>query len=136
LEDLDAFAGNIATRHADDNNPKSRPLTIVTASVDEIQLWNTLHPDRDLKMEGSVTYVGKSSMEVEIKVSQISEEISTIALDAIFTFVARDSNGKAAQGFRSMLKRILIFFVVNPLLPQTEQEIQRFQLGEENKRKR
>ena len=52
LEDLDAMAGNVAFKHADDNNPTTRPLTIVTASVDRIQLIHQLFPDRDLIMKG------------------------------------------------------------------------------------
>lgn len=43
---------NTHFRHADDNNPKTRPLTIVTASVDRIQLLHQLYPDRDLTMRG------------------------------------------------------------------------------------
>ena len=64
LEDLDATAGNIAHSHADDNNPGTRPLNIVTASVDRIDLLDKMSPDRDMVLRGGVTYVGKSSMEV------------------------------------------------------------------------
>lgn len=52
LEDLDAMAGNISYKHADDNNPNTRPLSIVTASVDSIDLLNELIPNRDLLMKG------------------------------------------------------------------------------------
>jgi hypothetical protein len=35
-----------APRHCDDNDPDSQPYTIVTASVDHINLLQKLHPDR------------------------------------------------------------------------------------------
>jgi hypothetical protein len=43
----------LAYLHAEDNNPLTRPLTIVTASVDRIDLLNKLHADRDVKMQGT-----------------------------------------------------------------------------------
>lgn len=73
LEDLDACAGtqpkksipratavltqnvgNVAHAHADDCNPNTRPLTIVTASVDRIDLLDKLLPDRDMRMTGKI----------------------------------------------------------------------------------
>jgi acyl-coenzyme A thioesterase 9 len=36
LLQLDALAGTIAFKHCDDNNPRSRPLLIVTASIDRV----------------------------------------------------------------------------------------------------
>jgi acyl-coenzyme A thioesterase 9 len=38
----DALAGTIAYKHCDDGNPSTRPLTIVTASVDRIDLLDKL----------------------------------------------------------------------------------------------
>ena len=46
LEDLDAMAGTVAFRHADDADDNTRPLTIVTASVDRIDLINRLLPEK------------------------------------------------------------------------------------------
>jgi acyl-coenzyme A thioesterase 9 len=51
LEDLDAFAAECAYVHADGFDPQ-RPVTIVTASCDRIDLLSKLHSDRDLIMEG------------------------------------------------------------------------------------
>jgi len=66
LEDLDAFAGNLAFCHADDNNPMTRLPTIVTASVDKLDLIpRNIDPNMDLKLSGGVTSVGNSSMEVK-----------------------------------------------------------------------
>jgi acyl-coenzyme A thioesterase 9 len=38
FEDLDAMAGNIAHTHCDDNDPLTPPLSLVTASADNITL--------------------------------------------------------------------------------------------------
>jgi len=124
LEDLDACAGNIAFKHADDGNPKTRPLTIVTASVDHISLLHKLHADRDMKMEGAISYVGKSSMEVRLKVS-FKEPTSQNSYEpyilATFTMVAT-FDGKASP--------------VNRIVPETEDEKALFLLGERNQRMR
>lgn len=56
------MAGAISYKHCDNGKPDSAPLTIVTASVDRIDLlkpWNI----RDLRLSGHITYVGYSSME-------------------------------------------------------------------------
>jgi len=54
LEDLDAMAGSIAFKHADDENPHTRPLLLVTASVDEIELKQKMSLDRDIVLRGQV----------------------------------------------------------------------------------
>lgn len=64
LEDLDALAGAISYKHMD-TFVNSAPLTVVTASVDRMELLmpNTVE---DFKLSGHVAYVGKSSMEGKI----------------------------------------------------------------------
>lgn len=64
LEDLDALAGAISYKHMD-TFVDSPPLTVVTASVDRMELLmpNTVE---DFKLSGHVAYVGKSSMEGKI----------------------------------------------------------------------
>lgn len=61
LEDLDALAGAISYKHTD-TFVASPPLTVVTASVDRMELLmpNTVE---DFKLSGHVAHVGKSSME-------------------------------------------------------------------------
>ncbi|GBG77596.1 hypothetical protein CBR_g24043 [Chara braunii] len=73
LEDLDALAGSIAYVHCTDDDVSTRPLLIVTASVDKISLKNHLLLDRDMKIEGQVTWVGRSSIEIRVKVMQRQE---------------------------------------------------------------
>ncbi|EXB61150.1 hypothetical protein L484_007416 [Morus notabilis] len=113
LEDLDALAGTISVKHCSDDEFTTRPLLLVTASVDKIVLKKPISVDLDLKIIGSVIWVGRSSIEIQLEVTQSSKEGSNasdaVALTANFIFVARDSKtGKAAP--------------VNHLSPQTEQE--------------
>ncbi|GJJ77586.1 acyl-coenzyme A thioesterase 9 [Entomortierella parvispora] len=123
MEDLDALAGAISYKHADDGRANSSPLTIVTASVDRIDFLKPFGVS-DLRLSGHVTYVGYSSMEVFMKMEEMSAEGPSKHGDTIlvarFTMVARDAlTGKAAQ--------------VNPLLLQNDTEKKLFQMGEEHK---
>ncbi|CAL9057869.1 unnamed protein product [Musa banksii] len=115
LEDLDALAGTISVKHCSDDDSTTRPLLLVTASVDKMVLKKPLRVDTDLKIAGAVTWAGRSSIEIQIEVTQThqqadnSESSDPSALTATFIFVARDSKtGKSAP--------------VNRLLPETEQE--------------
>lgn len=113
LEDLDALAGTTAFKHCADEDSTTRPLILVTASVDKMVLKKPIHLDTDLKVSGAVTWVGRSSLEIQMMITQPPEgETETgdsVALTANFMFVARDSiTGKSAP--------------INRLVPQTEQE--------------
>ncbi|KAF9352743.1 hypothetical protein BGX34_012003 [Mortierella sp. NVP85] len=126
MEDLDALAGAIAYKHADDGKPNSMPLTIVTASVDRID-WLKPLDVCDLRLSGHVTYVGYSSMEIFMKMEELSADKpgqhGDTILIARFTMVARDAlTGKAAQ--------------VNPMLLKNDTEKKLFQMGDEQKSKK
>ncbi|OMO59185.1 Thioesterase superfamily [Corchorus olitorius] len=113
LEDLDALAGTISVKHCSDDDSTTRPLLLVTASVDKIVLKKPISVDIDLKIVGDVIWVGRSSIEIQLEVIQFTKEDSdssnSVALQANFIFVARDSKtGKAAP--------------VNRLSPETENE--------------
>ncbi|GAB4830378.1 Acyl-coenzyme A thioesterase 2, chloroplastic [Ancistrocladus abbreviatus] len=113
LEDLDALAGTISVKHCSDDDCTTRPLLLVTASVDKIVLRKPIRVDTDLTIAGSVIWVGRSSIEIQLEVTQATEGSSpasdSVALTANFIFVARDSHtGKAAP--------------VNRLSPESEQE--------------
>lgn len=114
LEDLDALAGTISVKHCSDDDCTTRPLLLVTASVDKLVLKKPISVDVDLKIVGAVIWVGRSSIEIQLDVTQSTDESSDysekdIALTANFIFVARDSKtGKASP--------------VNRLSPQTERE--------------
>ncbi|XWS75970.1 hypothetical protein CRYUN_Cryun01aG0137000 [Craigia yunnanensis] len=113
LEDLDALAGTISVKHCSDDDSTTRPLLLVTASVDKIVLKKPISVDINLKIVGSVIWVGRSSIEIQLEVLHSTKEDSdvsdSVALTANFIFVARDSKtGKAAP--------------VNRLSPETEHE--------------
>lgn len=61
--DLDALAGAIAYKHIDNGDPDAPPVTVVTASVDRLDLFLPEAGIEDYKLSGHVTYVGSSSME-------------------------------------------------------------------------
>lgn len=122
LEDLDALAGTIAVKHCSNNDSTTRPLLLVTASVDKMVLKKPLRVDTDLKIAGAVSWVGRSSIELRMQITQSDQDGNStasdcIALTANFTFVARDSKtGKSAAA--------------NRLSPETDTEKKLFEEGE------
>ncbi|KAL5583544.1 hypothetical protein UlMin_015986 [Ulmus minor] len=115
LEDLDALAGTIAFKHCCNDDGTTRPLLLVTASVDKMVLKKPISVDIDLSIVGAVTWVGRSSMEIQLEVIQLknenlnSSDSDSDSLVANLTFVARDSRtGKSA--------------LVNQISPETERE--------------
>ncbi|KAL7152086.1 hypothetical protein ABFS83_04G074500 [Erythranthe nasuta] len=113
LEDLDALAGTISVKHCSDDDSTTRPLYLVTASVDRMVLKKPISVDVDLHISGAVTWVGRSSIEIQLDITQPatgeSAVTESVALTATFIFVARDyKTGKAAP--------------VNRLSPETERE--------------
>ncbi|KAA8550509.1 hypothetical protein F0562_002193 [Nyssa sinensis] len=127
LEDLDALAGTISVKHCSDDDSMTRPLLLVTASVDKMVLKKPISVDVDLKMVGEVIWVGQSSIEIQLEVIQSTNESSdtskSIALTANFIFVARDSKTRKAAP-------------VNRLLPETEQEKLLYEEAEERNKLR
>lgn len=73
LEDLDALAGAIAYKHIDNGDPTAPPVTVVTASVDRLDLFLPEAGIENYKLSGHVSYVGSSSMEIFIKAETIPE---------------------------------------------------------------
>lgn len=70
LEDLDALAGTIAYKHCCNEDGTTRPLLLVTASVDKMVLKKPIRVDIDLNIVGAVVWVGNSSMEIQLQVTQ------------------------------------------------------------------
>lgn len=121
LEDLDALAGTISVKHCTDDDSMTRPLLLVTASVDKMVLKKPISVDIDLKMAGAVIWVGRSSIEIQLEVTQPADgkfdAAESVALTANFIFVARDyKTGKAA--------------LVNRLSPETEKEKMLYEAAE------
>ncbi|KGG52178.1 acyl-thioester [Mitosporidium daphniae] len=95
IEDIDALAGSIAYKHALEPLPQSPgnddaakhetllPITIVTASVDRIDLQQRLDIHEDLRLSGS-------SMDVLIVIDKkVNSTTWSPAASALFTMVAR-----------------------------------------------
>uniref|UniRef100_A0A8C7NCD5 Acyl-CoA thioesterase 9 n=1 Tax=Oncorhynchus kisutch TaxID=8019 RepID=A0A8C7NCD5_ONCKI len=82
-----------------------------------------IHPDCDIKFTGHVTWVGKTSIEAKMHMSQYHGGAYTPVLDATFVMVARDPENKRAA-------------FVNPLKPEGIEEEKLFHQGEINKTRR
>lgn len=99
---IDDIAAIAAMRHARNN--------IVTASTDSVDFLYPVYEGNSVCLEAFVTYTGKSSMEVFVKV--ISEELLTgkrqICAMSFLTMVAIDKDGKPTE--------------VPEVIPQTEEE--------------
>ena len=57
-------------QHCCNDDGTTRPLLLVTASVDKMVLKKPIQVDSDLKIVGAVTWVGRSSMEIQLEVTQ------------------------------------------------------------------
>uniref|UniRef100_A0A8C7LB76 Acyl-CoA thioesterase 9 n=1 Tax=Oncorhynchus kisutch TaxID=8019 RepID=A0A8C7LB76_ONCKI len=133
LEDLDSLAVLICYSHTHNKTLQRSPLSIVTALVDKIgmkpsspgttsgcTLW-LISPVCDFT--GHVTWVGKTSIEAKMHMSQYHGGAYTPVLDATFVMVARDPENKRAA-------------FVNPLKPEGIEEEKLFHQGEINKTRR
>eukprot|EP01034_Spumella_vulgaris_P037816 gene37816-46659_t len=96
FEILDGLAGDVSYRHC---GGRQDDLTIVTASVDGMKASSLIDIKNDLKLQGYLTYVGKSSMEVSIDIITIPPEGPPIVAGNIqFIMVARsDKHGTARR---------------------------------------
>ncbi|TRY58833.1 hypothetical protein DNTS_022339 [Danionella cerebrum] len=124
LEDLDSLAVLICYSHTWNKELQRSPLSIVTALVDKIDMRkNIIYPDCDIKFTGHVTWVGKTSIEAKMHMSQYHDGAYSDVLDATFVMVARDPENKRAA-------------FINPLIPEGAEEEAIFQQGEINKTRR
>ncbi len=88
LEVLDELAGEIAVAYARPGRPRQR---IVTAALDEIVVRHVADVARDVRCLARINHVGRSSMEVGIRVESLGEP-SHLA-SCYFTMVAREGEG-------------------------------------------
>lgn len=88
MSDADQIASISASRHCRSES--------VTASTDSVDFLHPIRPTDSVCFESFVTWTGRSSMEVFVKI--ISENLKTgerkIAATAFLTFVALDENKK------------------------------------------
>ncbi|XP_038066787.1 acyl-coenzyme A thioesterase 9, mitochondrial-like [Patiria miniata] len=123
MEDLDTFAVWISYQHNRDyTEANSTPLVIVTALVDRIDLHEVeIQYDKDIKMCGNVTWAGKTSMEVTMRLHQKQDDVNWKKLiGARFLMVARDPDNKRAA-------------YVHPLRAETPEEESIIARGQQNK---
>ena len=86
LKQVDTCGGVVAARHARAN--------VVTASIDRVDFHNPCYVGNLLVLKGSLNHVGRSSMEIGVRVEAenvITGERKHIA-SAYLTFVALDAN--------------------------------------------
>lgn len=57
-------------QHCSSGNGNARSMILVTASVDRIIMKRPIRVDADLSIVGAVTWVGRSSMEMQLQVIQ------------------------------------------------------------------
>ena len=118
LEDLDLIAGEVAYKHTEG---WERGMTIVTAACDRIDLLGELCSDRDLQLLSSINWVGRSSLEVGVRISSKEGKSWVRVARAYFIMVAR-REGKAEP--------------VNSLEPVSKNEQRRFKQGEQRQQER
>jgi len=127
LEDLDTMAVHIAYKHNSPQLIKSinvHPLAIVTAAVDRIEVAIP-HMDmsRNVRLSGYASNVGKSSMEVTLKIDQDNNGTWEHVLHALFVMVARDPRTKKSAR-------------MNPLIATNEEDKAIIQKGDLNRQRR
>lgn len=88
---LDEVAGVVAMRHAETHR-------VVTAAVDNLQFKQAIYEGDVLVIRGYVTYVGNSSMEVEIDTyTELPDGMRKTVNRAFFVMVAVDEEQKPTQ---------------------------------------
>lgn len=93
LEELDKLAEDVALNYVHQFEPEAR---IVTAAVDDIALHVPADIKKDVYLRARINYVGRTSMEVGIRVDQDKEAEHSLAA-CYFTMVARIGEGDEAE---------------------------------------
>ncbi|EJF60136.1 Thioesterase/thiol ester dehydrase-isomerase [Dichomitus squalens] len=128
MEHLDSLSGSIAYKHV--LGPKVPALPpdagfyIVTASVERLDMLASLYPVRDMRLSGQIIHTGKSSMEVAVRMEALEKDgrEQTIMVGR-FCMVCRDGRTHRSRP-------------VNPLLLDTEEDRQLYNIGEVHRRRR
>lgn len=113
---MDTASAVSAIRHARSN--------CVTVSVDRVDFREPIHLGDLVIMKCSVNYVGRTSMEVGVRVEaeNLQTGVRRHTNSCYLTFVAIDRNGRPIG--------------VPPLLPETEEEKRRFEAAKDRRRRR
>ncbi|HMI56116.1 MAG TPA: hotdog domain-containing protein [Gemmatimonadaceae bacterium] len=116
LSMMDTTAAVSAIRHA--------RLACVTVSVDRVDFREPIHVGDLVVMKSSVNYVGRTSMEIGVRVEteNLLTGVRRHTNSCYLTFVAVDRNGKPVP--------------VPPLMPETTEEIRRYEAAKERRARR
>ena len=116
LSMMDRTAAVAAFRHS--------RMNVVTASIDRVDFREPIHVGDLVVMKASVNFVGRTSMEVGVRVE--AEELLTgrrrHTNSCYLTFVAVDRNGRPIE--------------MPPVIPETADETRRFQAAQERRKVR
>lgn len=127
IEDMDIFTVIVARKHISNPNlPKDAkfPQTLVTVLVDRIDFTDYAPKvNKDLKISGHVSWVGKTSLEVVVWLEQFSDTDWKRITRALFLVAARDPTNKYAT-------------FVNSLKPADDREKDIFGGGESRRKAR
>jgi acyl-coenzyme A thioesterase 9 len=93
LETLDKVAENTALAYVNQFYPDAR---VVTAAIDSVVVRNPADTTRDLVFSAQINHVGKSSMEVGIRIECLGAGSSHLA-SCYFTMVARSADSGEAK---------------------------------------
>ncbi len=122
LEDLDTMAVHISYLHNKsqfliENDREVSPIVIVTGSVDQIHILNnsTVY-NKNIKLSGFTSWVGRTSCEVSMKLEQQIVDDWVPILEAKFVMCARGVNNKGPG-------------IMNPLEIITEKERTIYEAG-------
>lgn len=120
LEELDKLAEDIALDYVHQFEPDAR---VVTAAVDDIALHVPADITKDVYLRARINYVGRTSMEVGIRVDQDKKAEHSLAA-CYFTMVARIGEGKEAESLP-----------IPPLEYKSDIEKQRYEAAIERRKK-
>lgn len=116
LSMMDRTAAVSAIRHA--------RITVVTASIDRVDFREPIHVGDLVVMKASVNFVGRTSMEVGVRVE--AEDMLTgqrrHTNSAYLTFVAIDRNGRPVE--------------IAQLVTESEEETRRARAAQDRRRRR
>jgi acyl-CoA hydrolase len=99
-------------------------MTCVTASVDRVDFREPIHVGDLVIMRSSVNYVGRTSMEVGVRVEteNLINGVRRHTNSCYLTFVAIDRNGRPVE--------------ISPIVPEAPEEMRRFNAAKERRRRR
>jgi acyl-coenzyme A thioesterase 9 len=94
LETLDKIAEETALAYVAESHPHAR---FVTAAIDSIRVRNAPDVGRDMHLLARVNYIGRTSLEVGVRIEQPGDDGPHHVASCYFTMVARSGTGDEAE---------------------------------------